>query len=279
MLQIENPVVSVEWLHKNLEAENLIILDGTIKKVTASANSETEKKQLPNAIFFDIKKVFSDVNSELPNTIPSQEHFEEQAQLIGVKKDSCIVVYDDLGIYSAARVWWLFKTFGFKNIAVLNGGKLAWEKAGFPTEIPKERDLSRGDFKAVYHPEKYTNTAQVLANIESKAFFVADARSSGRFNATIPEPRKDLRGGHIPNSNSLPFTEVQEDGAMKSKGELTAIFNTINPEDKDYIFTCGSGITACILALGLEIAGQENYAVYDGSWTEWASTETLPIEK
>ncbi|CAM1340352.1 sulfurtransferase [Tenacibaculum amylolyticum] len=279
MLQITSPVVSVEWLYKNINAENLIVLDGTIKKVTATEVHKTEKKQIPNSIFFDLKGVFLNKEGQYPNTIPEEAYFEEKVQELGINEDSCIVVYDDLGIYSAARVWWLFKTFGFQNIAVLNGGFPAWEKEGYVTEFPVEKKLKKGSFKATFIPSKFTNFHEVRINIDSQQFCAVDARSEGRFTAKEPEPRKDLEGGHIPNSKNLPFTVVQQDGKMKPKEELIELFNKVNSEHKDYIFTCGSGITACILALALEITGKTNYAVYDGSWTEWASIKDLPIEK
>ena len=279
MLHVNQPLVSVDWLHKNLDQENLIIFDATIPKVTSKEVANEQKECIPNAIFFDLKGVFLDKEGKFPNTFPKTAYFEEQAQQIGVNQNSCIVVYDQLGVYSSARVWWLFKTFGFNNVAVLNGGLPEWKKHNFPVENNYKKQLTKGDFKAKFQSEKLTFVDQVLSRINDESFCVADARSKGRFYAETPEPRATVKGGHIPNSYSLPYTELQESGKMKTKEALQEVFKTINPTNKSYIFSCGTGITACILALGLELTGHNNYAVYDGSWTEWGSLPDLPIEK
>ncbi|CAM1367188.1 conserved hypothetical protein [Tenacibaculum litoreum] len=278
MLTISTPIVSVEWLHENLNADNLIVLDATIQKVGTQTNDKKEKQQIQNAVFFDLKNVFLDSEAEYPNTIPSEKYFETEVQKLGINNDSCIVVYDDLGVYSSPRVWWLFRTFGFENIAILNGGLPSWKGAGYMVESKNERTLPVGNFKATINRDKISITEEVLkASCDNKV--ILDARSKGRFYATEPEPRKDLRGGHIPGSKSLPYKELQVNGKMKSKEELQNIFSEINPKKEEMIFSCGSGITACILALGAEEAGNTNYSVYDGSWTEWASRLELPVEK
>ncbi|RLJ99521.1 sulfurtransferase [Tenacibaculum discolor] len=278
MLTVKSPIVSVDWLHDNLSVNNLIILDATIQKVGTKLDNKKEKQQIQNAVFFDLKNIFLDVEGEYPNTVPSEKHFENEAQKLGINNDSCVVVYDDLGVYSAPRVWWLFRIFGFTNIAVLNGGLPAWKDAGYIVELKKERKPLVGNFKTNLNKEKISVTEEVLkASRDNKV--ILDARSKGRFYATEPEPRKDLRGGHIPNSKSLPYSELQLEGKMKSKEELQKIFSDMNPNKEEMIFSCGSGITACILALGAEESGNTNYSVYDGSWTEWASRLELPVEK
>lgn len=278
MLTVKSPIVSVDWLHDNLSVNNLIILNATIQKVGTKSDDKKEKQQIQNAVFFDLKNIFLDVEGEFPNTVPSEKHFENEAQKLGINNDSCVVVYDDLGVYSAPRVWWLFRIFGFTNIAVLNGGLPAWKDAGYIVELKKERKPLVGNFKTNLNKEKISVTEEVLkASRDNKV--ILDARSKGRFYATEPEPRKDLRGGHIPNSKSLPYAELQLEGKMKSKEELQKIFSDMNPNKEEMIFSCGSGITACILALGAEESGNTNYSVYDGSWTEWASRLELPVEK
>ncbi|WP_231517321.1 sulfurtransferase [Tenacibaculum sp. 47A_GOM-205m] len=278
MLKVVTPLVSVEWLQENLEAKNLIILDATIPKVGGTLDITKEKQQIKNAVFFDLKNVFLNIEGEYPNTIPSKEHFEKQVQKLGINNNSCIVVYDDLGVYSSPRVWWLFNVFGFQNIAVLNGGLPAWKEAGYNVEPQKEKKIERGNFEAEYQEDLLRVTEQVLEASNNKEL-ILDARSKGRFYATEPEPRADMRGGHIPNSKSLPHGRLQSDGKMKSVEELQQLFFEMNPKKEHMTFSCGSGITACILALGAEASGYTNYSVYDGSWTEWASRLELPVEK
>ncbi len=277
-ITITSPLVSVHWLFKNIKADNLIILDASIAKVGAQEDKVESNEQIVNTVLFDLKSVFLYKEGEFPNTIPTEKHFEKEVQKLGVNKDSCVVIYDDLGVYSSPRAWWLFKLFGFKNVAVLNGGLPAWQEAKYPTEKLNTKQLLKGDFKVDFKINYLSITKDVLmASNDKKHIF--DARSKGRFEATLPEPRKDLRGGHIPNSKSLPYSELQLDGKMKSKEKLQEIFSALNPKKETVIFSCGSGITACILALGNELAGNTNYSVYDGSWTEWASTLTLPVVK
>ena len=280
-LKITKPIVSVDWLQANLENEQLIILDCTIPKVTAKSTESIseDKKQIKGAVFFDIKKIFSDVNAPFPNTILSPEVFEEKSQNLGINNDSIIVCYDDLGIYSSPRVWWMFQLMGFNNIAVLDGGFPKREENKYPVEKQQKNTFLKGNFKVDYQPEKIKFTNDVLSAIDNEAILIADARSKGRFYATSPEPRSDVKGGHIPNSVSLPFSEIIENGMLKLEDDLKAIFNDMNPENKELIFSCGTGITASVLALSAEIAGIKKYAVYDGSWTEWGSTKNLPIEK
>lgn len=278
MLQVNSPLVSVNWLQNNLDAENLIIFDATIAKV-GSVLSSSEKEIIPNAQFFDIKQVFSEQEVMYPNTILTSEKFKEEVQKLGVNNDSCIVVYDTLGVYSSPRVWWMFKLFGFDNIAVLDGGLPFWKKAGFKTSNKYKIDIEQGNFIADIKSEKIKFTKDVFVATKDDSILVADARSEGRFNATVEEPRKEVRGGHIPNSINIPYGKLLEKGKMKSVQELKTIFKKINPKDKALIFSCGSGITACILALGAELSNNKKYSVYDGSWTEWGSRQELPIEK
>jgi len=278
MLEIENPIVSVGWLKDNLEAENLIILDGTIPKVGKKSKKIEEKQQIKGARFFDIKKVFSDQEATYPNTILSPEAFQEKAQDLGINNDSCIVVYDAHGIYSAPRVWWLFKTFGFTNIAVLNGGLPKWIEKGFSVEKILQEDYKKGDFIVDYKPERVCVTEDVLRFIVTKEFCHLDARAKARFYPTEPEPRPEVRSGHIPNSRNLPYTLLKENGKMKNKEELQSLYTKVNPENNKFVLSCGSGVTACILALGLEILGETDYILYDGSWSEWGRRNKLPIE-
>ncbi|TYA78665.1 sulfurtransferase [Seonamhaeicola marinus] len=266
-ISITTPVVSVKWLNEHLKASNLVVLDGTINKVF---NPET--LQIPGTRFFDIKKKFSEVTGEFPSTFPSADQFQEEAQNLGLNKDSAIVVYDDKGIYSSARVWWLFKAFGYANVAVLNGGFPEWLNADYKTEPMTQYIGEKGNFQANLMPEYMKFFKDVEEASKEQTHTIIDARSSGRFNCEIAEPRAGLRSGTIPNSINLPFTDLLERGLLKSPEILKNIFsNKIGDKNTAVIFSCGSGITACVLALGAEIAGYENLSVYDGSWTEWGT--------
>lgn len=269
-LQITNSIVSVDWLQAHLHATNLVILNGTIPKVVGDKRT-TEIEQIPNARFFDIKKVFSEVDAPFPNTMISVSAFTEKAQELGINQHSAIVVYDELGMYAAPRVWYMFKAMGFDNIAVLNGGFPAWTAANYTTEtkIPYKGD--RGDFQGKNQLYLFKNYAEMLQEITNFSTVILDARSEARFTGKVPEPRKGLRSGQIPSSQNLPYTELLTDYIFKSETELKAIFESFHKEDTSFIFSCGSGITACILALAAESVGFKKYTVYDGSWTEWGT--------
>ena len=265
-ISILESVVSVDWLHDNLNASNLIVLDGTINKVF-----DASLAQIPNTRFFDIKKKFSDVSNTFPSAFPSSEQFQKETRALGINSNSAIVVYDDKGIYSSARVWWLFKSFGYNNIAVLNGGFPTWLRAGYSTELMSAYKVEKGDFVANYKPEnmKFFHDMELASN--HKTHKIIDARSENRFKCLEAESRVGLRMGTIPNSVNLPFTSLLENGELKAKEVIENVFFEVANKKDDIIFSCGSGITACVLALGAEISGYKNISVYDGSWTEWGS--------
>jgi len=279
-VKIKSPLVSVNWLCQNIDATNLIVLNGTLPKVSAQKTiQKVENHGIPKARFFDIKNVFSLQGAQFPNTVLDPKDFESNARALGINNDSCIVVYDEHGIYSAPRVWWLFKTMGFDNIAVLNGGFPAWKKAGFSVEEKYGNPFKKGNFEVNYLPGLLVSSNSVLNSLNDATKQILDARSSGRFDTTEPEPRAEVRSGHIPNSKNLPYSSLLNGSELKSKGVLQELFKNISLEKKELIFSCGSGITACVLALGATIAEYENLAVYDGSWTEWGSLPHLPVEK
>ena len=265
---MQQSIVSAEWLNENRNNPDLIILDATQTK-------NRQDIQIRGARYFDIKNVFSDINSPYPNMLPDAVHFEKNCRILGINKSSQIVVYDNVGIYTSPRVWWMFKTMGHENVAVLNGGFPVWLKRGFETQNVTKRVYKMGDFSAHFDANNVRDFDFVKDNISQQNALVIDARSAGRFNGTEPEPRAGLRGGHIPNSVSIPFkTLLDEEGKYKSKEELEKVFNTVISEDKPLIFSCGSGITACVVLLASEGILEKEKAVYDGSWTEWAQRET-----
>ena len=279
LLTIHKPLVSVSWLCQHIDARNLVILNGTMPKVTAKKEvSFLETTQIPNARFFDIQNEFSKQDAAYPNMSLQPEVFEAKTRELGINNDSCIVVYDEHGIYSSPRVWWLFKTMGFDNIAVLNGGFPAWKLAGGMVEKKVNRAVAYGNFDVRHRAHLFVDASKVMKALSDRSKQIIDARATGRFYAREAEPRQDLRSGHIPSSKSLPYAQVLERGELRSVAELQDLFFEIGASNKDLIFSCGSGITACVLALGATLAGFEKVAVYDGSWSEWGSKPELPIE-
>lgn len=274
---MQKTIVSVKWLHKNLNDPDLIILDASQTKTINNTTSKFQGLQIKNARFFDIKNSFSKNDTDLPNMLQDPTDFEQACRKLGINKSSKIVVYDNLGIYTSPRVWWLFKTMGHTNIAILNGGLPAWNQEGFELEPITKSTYKLGDFEAIFHPALVKDIEAIKTNLTTKINLVIDARSEGRFNGTAPDPRPDLKSGHIPNSINLPYTAVLENGKFKQKETLKTIFSNLQIDDNPLIFTCGSGITACILMLASELVSNNPKAVYDGSWTEWASEKETPI--
>ncbi|MFT5847006.1 sulfurtransferase [Psychroserpens sp.] len=267
-------LVSVEWLHENLKNDNLVILDATIRKVSKSVIFSSEK-WIPKTRYFDLKGKFSDTEAEFPTTLPSIDQFQKEARALGVNQDSIIVVYDTKGIYSSPRVWWLFKTFGFENVAVLDGGLPEWKQLNYKTVTSLDTpSWSDGDFIASYKPQniRFFNAISEISTDED--CLILDARSAQRFQGEIEEPRAGLRSGTIPNSENLPYTDLLDRYCLKSKEDLKSIFNTFKLENKSLTFSCGSGITACILALAADILNYNELSVYDGSWTEYGTLTT-----
>ena len=278
-IHLDNALVEVEWLKKNLGAEHLIVLDATLPKaVAAGVKEEAPVGRIPGARFFDIKNVFSDTLATYPNTWPGQDAFIKAARDLGINSNSTIVVYDDHGIYSSARAWWMFKSMGHQNVAVLNGGLVAWQEAGFDLEDKNDISVVQGNFAGHFMSDYIKNRQDVLDHLNDVKELVIDARAENRFKGLVEEPRKGLRSGHIPGSLNLPYTDLLENGKMIELIDLKEKLQSIIPENKNLVFTCGSGITACILALGAELSGYKNLSVYDGSWTEWGSIPELPIE-
>jgi thiosulfate/3-mercaptopyruvate sulfurtransferase len=270
MLKIEKPLVSVAWLREHIKKPNLIVLDATITKAVTDSGNAIARLKIPNARFFDIKQKFSDTSGNFPSTLPSSEQFQSEAQRLGLNNDSAIVVYDELGIYSSARAWWLFKTFGYTNVAVLDGGFPEWQKQNNKVDSFSDESYPLGNFEAELNLQFMTDFDGVNQYSNSDAI-VLDARSHGRFIGEVPEPRKGLRSGTIPNSISLPFTDLLIDKKFKSVESLQYIFKPLADKEDTLVFSCGSGITACNLALGATLCGYKKIVVYDGSWTEYGT--------
>lgn len=271
-------IISTTWLHQHLNDENLIILDASPASTITGKSATDPNISIPKARYFNLKKDFVDPTSLFPNTVPSEQQFQTAARKLGIHQSSMIVVYDNLGIYTSPRVWWLFKVMGHENIAVLDGGLPAWIAAGHDTAIKNtEQTYDGGDFVANFQTKWLKTYQEVAENIDNQHFTIVDARSAGRFAGTAPEPRKHLKSGHIPNSVNIPYQEVLENGKYKSPSALQQIFNEKCKESEEIAFSCGSGLTACIVMLASEIAFKESRYLYDGSWTEWAEKRNLRV--
>ena len=272
-------LVSVNWLHQHLQDENLVLLDASMEKVVGiKPLVYSQFSCIPGAIKCDLEGLFHHAQATQPNTMPSQTQFTEQAQKLGINTDSTVVIYDNQGVYASPRAWWMFKVMGVQNVFILNGGLPHWLKQKFSTS-PKYRTEQLGNIVGKLQGELLQNSQQVLNAIHDSQSSIFDARSNTRFLGESPEPRAGVRSGHIPSSVNLPFAQLLSEGAFKDQSTLKAVFNElpINPNQK-LIFSCGSGITACIVLVAAYEAGFKNLSLYDGSWSEWGSDETLPLE-
>lgn len=274
-----NPLVSVNWLSQNLNEPNLVILDVSLESNIANIKVEFPGIQIKGARYLDLKRNFSDLESRLPNTLPNPKYFSLACRNLGINNNSIIVVYDNIGIYASPRVWWIFKSMGHKNIAVLDGGLPSWKNKKYPTESIQNRVVPEGNFKAIFNLNLQKKAFQILENIVSKEAILVDARSNERFCGLIPETRKNLKSGHIPHAINLPFLEVLRDGKFLSPNEISTIFKKLKIDKRPKIFTCGSGLTACILILASTLILEDNHFLYDGSWSEWGQLEGVPIFK
>lgn len=273
-----NPIKSVEWLYENQNNPNLIVLEASLQ-TTVNPTYSIVGLHIPNAIPFDISNVFSDASNPLPNMVPSENQFTNEAQKLGINSDSLIVVYDTIGIYVSPRAWWLFLTMNHKNVFVLDGGLPEWIRKGYSTSTSLKTPTLIGNFKAVFQKDYIANQLDIVTNLESKTNLVIDARSPDRFSGQTPDSRKNARSGRIPNSKNIPYETVLNENTLKPKKELELLFEGYFTENKPLIFSCGSGITACIDALAATVAGQQNIRIYDGSWSEWGISDHLPIER
>ena len=275
-----SPLVTTDWLAGRLGEPGLVVLDGSwhMPETGRDPKAEYADGHIPDAVFFDIDAI-SDHTSSLPHMLPAPADFATAMRRLGVEPDSTVVVYDSVGVFSAPRVWWTLRAMGHDRVFVLDGGLKKWLAEGHPVEAGWREPL-HGEYKAHFRPELVQDLGGVRGVLESGSAQVVDARAAIRFRGEAPEPRPGLRAGHMPGALNAPWGGiVAEDGTLKPADKLRAAFEAAGVDlARPIVTTCGSGISASILALALAVLGRDDVPVYDGSWSEWgASTSGAPV--
>lgn len=276
----KNWIVETNWLADHLHAPDLVVFDASWHLPTEKRDPKAEYRaqHIPNALFFDIDDLI-DEKSSLPHMLPSTVKFASRMKKMGVGDGTRIVVYDSVGMYSACRAWWTFRVMGHEDVAVLDGGLKKWLAEGRAVEDGPPPKRSERHYTPRFNAELVRDLDDIKALVAARDCQLVDARPAARFEGTEPEPRPGVRSGHIPGSRNVPYSAlINDNGTFKSKDELMAVFKSagIDPH-KDVVTTCGSGVTASILALALAVLGQTNAPVYDGSWAEWGANADLPV--
>jgi thiosulfate/3-mercaptopyruvate sulfurtransferase len=270
-------LVSTQWLFQNLR--DVVIIDASWHMPATQRNARAEfiEKHIPGAGFYDLDAGAA-TNTTLPHMLPSAEKFSTDMKALGVSQDSCVVCYDTAGLFSAARLWWMLKSFGHANVKVLDGGLPNWQRDKLALETGVAAKTA-GDFDAELTPEKVISLHGVAHAISTGAAQIADARSGTRFRGEEAEPRPGVRPGHMPGAFNVHYASLlNADGTLKSAHALRDAFESQGINLQCPIITsCGSGVTAAILSLGLSELGIENHSLYDGSWAEWGASSEAAV--
>ena len=275
-MAFKNPdaLVTTAWLADRLDDDGIRIVDGSsfLPNVPRNAQEEYRAKHIPGAVLVDIEEV-CDTSSPLPHMLPSPEAFGAMMGARGIGDAHTVVVYDSQGVRTSPRVWWMFRVFGHEDVVVLDGGLPKWEAEGRPLESG-ERTPPPTQFRARFRPQLVRDVAQMMANQKSRAEMVVDARPANRFAGTAPEPRAGIPSGHMPGSVNMPVELVVDakTGCVLPPETVAANFDRLGiPVGAPVVTTCGSGVAACTISLGLYLLGQKDVPVYDGSWSEWGA--------
>lgn len=275
------PIVTTDWLARHLEAPDIRIVDGSwyLPAMARNAHQEFLDGHIPGAAFFDIDDI-SDTESPFPHMLPAPEKFSSRMKKLGIGDGHHVVAYDGAGIFSSARVWWMFHAMGHENVSVLDGGLPKWKEEGRSIET-KLQARGQRHYTARLNNFIVRDLSHMQRNLVAKREQVIDARSKARFDGTAPEPRAELSSGHMPGSLSVPFNLLMnEDGTLKADSELQTVLEGAGVDlARPIITTCGSGVTASILSLALTVLGHKTTSLYDGSWSEWAAMRGAEIVK
>lgn len=271
-------VVSADWVEKQLGAPEFRVVDASWYLPAHNRNGALEYAagHIPGAVFFD-QDTIADTTTGLPHSLPSPEFFAEAMGRFGIGATDTIVVYDGIGMFSAPRVWWMLRTMGAERVYVLDGGLDGWKAEGRPlqTDLPEPEPVT---FTPRFRKERVTTLAEMTAIVESGAKQIADARPAGRFTGKDAEPRAGMRSGHMPGARSLPAVTLAENGRLKDLAALRKLVDEAGIDlDRPVVTSCGSGVTAAVIALALESLGHTDYSLYDGSWSEWGSLAETPV--